>query len=238
MRRKIITVICIVFTAVLLAGAAVPWALYTVRKNNAVPPAGYDLPQQHRIVEFGFYPQSAVTDETLLAELNAQPLKWISYGYYSGNVYFGSAEPSDFMRYADAQLNGVRYRAVTASDYRPYCCHLPNEHTQLKTRIQLNHVYWFRWDPIRWIVLNEENGLMMSESVLDCDAFCKIVYVDDPKGTIALGKNILSADYYADPAHTVYACDYAASDARKWQNGTFLETVPVSPKNAVIVAVY
>lgn len=224
MKKKTITLICIVCAAVLLAGAAVPWSIYAVRKGSAVPPAGYEIQPPRGIMEFGTYPQSAVTNDALLAELNALDLTWISYRYYSGSVALDSAEQGDFMQYADVTWQGARYRAVTASDYRPYCCHLPNEHTRLYKRIELNKVYWFRWDPIRWIILDEESGLMMSESVLDCGAFCNLLYANDPKGKIALGIDLIKTDYYNDPQQTVYATDYCTSDVRKWLNGTFLET--------------
>lgn len=215
--------LCFACAAILLLGAAAPWILYGVRRKNAASVPAFDPPAAQKTEEFGSYPQSAVTDPALLQALNGLDLAWVSYGYYSGDVLFGSAEQTDCMRYADVEWNGTRYRAVTASDYRPYCCHLPHEATRQDARLEPGEVYWFRYDPIRWIVLDAQTGLMMSEQVLDCGAFCNIVYVNDPHGTAARGK-IQSKEYYSDPQQTVYATDYPASDVRKWLNGPFTET--------------
>ena len=224
MSKKSKAAICIVCAAVILLGAAAPWILYGVRKRKTTDLPHYDSAAPHTTVQFGSYPQSAVTDPALLKELNGLDPEWVSYGYYSGNNLFGSAEASDCMRYADVEWNGTRYRAVTASDYRPYCCHLQNELTRQDTRLQLGEVYWFRFDPISWIVLDAETGLVMSERVLDCGAFCNILYVDDPNGDAAMGRRLMAKEYYCDPQQTVFATDYPASDVRKWLNGSFLET--------------
>jgi hypothetical protein len=223
MRKKSKAAICIACAAVLLIAAAVPWILYGVRKRRTVDLPSRDPLAARKTVEFGSYPQSAVTEPALVRALNDLEPEWISYGYYSGDVLFGTAKPSDCMQYADVEWNGTRYRAVTASDYRPYGCRLPHEITRLDTRLELNEVYWFRFEPIRWIVLDEKAGLMMSEHVLDCGAFCNVVYANDPNGTAAKGK-ILSKEYYSDPQRTVYATDYPSSDVRKWLNGAFLNT--------------
>ena len=56
------------------------------------------------IIQFGSYPQSEVTDEALIAELNALAPEWedwTSYGYYSGDNIYGSMIQGDWMRYTD-----------------------------------------------------------------------------------------------------------------------------------------
>ena len=120
MRKKIKATLCIVCAAILLLGAAVPCVLYGIRKSRTAGLPPCDSPAAHKTVQLGAYPQSAVTDPALLQTLNGLELEWISYGYYSGNNFFGSAKASDCMQYADVEWNGTRYRAVTASDYRPY----------------------------------------------------------------------------------------------------------------------
>ena len=72
-------------------------------------------------IQFGTYPQSRVTDETLIAQLNAAPKTWKSYNYYSGTGDWndGQMAPSDYMRFADFFVGSAKYRAVTFSEYRP-----------------------------------------------------------------------------------------------------------------------
>ena len=67
------------------------------------------------IIEFGSYPQSKVTDSSLVSALNKASKKWVSYGYYSGDCSYGSMKPGDWMKYADFTYNGTKYRAVTFS---------------------------------------------------------------------------------------------------------------------------
>ena len=44
------------------------------------------------IVSFGSYPQTKVTDEDLIKQLDKQSLSWKSYGYYSGSDIDGDGE--------------------------------------------------------------------------------------------------------------------------------------------------
>lgn len=41
------------------------------------------------IVEFGYYPQSEVTDPSLVSALDKVSKTWVSYGYYSGDESYG-----------------------------------------------------------------------------------------------------------------------------------------------------
>ena len=71
-------------------------------------------------VAFGSYPQSEVTDSSLVSALNKVAKNWVSYGYYSGDGSYSSMKPGDWMKYADFTYNGTKYRAVTFSQYRLY----------------------------------------------------------------------------------------------------------------------
>ena len=84
----------------------------------SISPMAYaesDTYQVGDIIQFGSYPQSEVTDETIIAELNALAPEWedwTSYGYYSGNGNYGSMVQGDWMRYTDVNYNGNKYRGV------------------------------------------------------------------------------------------------------------------------------
>ena len=164
------------------------------------------------VIEFGSYPQSQVTDEETLAALDALNKEWVSYGY---RIEY---ESGDFMRYADLELNGVRYRAVTFDQYRPkridtYVVNIIQT-DQKPNGYETKKVYYFRYDPIRWIVVNEKNGLVFSEKVLDAhEYFNQRVAINPDNGL-----------YYQDETYTQFASYWPTSELCGWLNGTFYDT--------------
>ncbi len=68
-------------------------------------------------------------------------------------------------------------------------------------------VYWFRYDPIKWTILDESDGkaLILADLALDSQQY----YRDAYSGTQTRN------------GRSVYAHDYAESDIRKWLNDTF-----------------
>ena len=161
------------------------------------------------LVEFGSYPQSKVTDETLKDALNSLTLNWTSYKYY-----FNKAQ-DDFMQYADVTYNGNRYRAVTFSHCRTRNttdASTDADYTwQDDNGYDTDTVYWFRYEPIVWRILDADAGLMMTESIVDSQPFNNGFYQS-------------GRDYYGDASHTHYASDWAYSSLRAWMNGDFLNT--------------
>ncbi len=149
-------------------------------------------------IAYGSYPQTRVTDEKLLAALNAADGTWVSYGYYLKN------QPDDYMQYKDVELDGEKYRAVQFSTYRPqktydaaYKPGSENGAEQYTNGYFANTVYWFRYEPLTWRVLDatyEKNLLVFAMSVLDAQPFAQ-------KGN-----------------------DYAASVIRTWLNDSFVRT--------------
>ncbi len=171
------------------------------------------------IIEFGMYPQTEITDETLLAELNAQTLEWNSYGYYSGNGSYGTAVSSDYMKYADVELDGDKYRAVTFTQYRPWQSEHDIENSKYEQQnngYETETVYWFRFDPIKWKVLNPDTGLILCESIIDSQPFQNEVY-QNPNDFVLIA-------HYADPEFTIPANTYSASSLKRWLEGDFTET--------------
>lgn len=149
-------------------------------------------------IAYGSYPQTHVTDEKLLAALNAADGTWVSYGYYLKN------QPDDYMQYKDVELDGEKYRAVQFSTYRPQKtyddAYKPGSESgaeQYTNGYFANTVYWFRYEPLTWRVLDatyEKNLLVFAMSVLDAQPFAQ-------KGN-----------------------DYAQSVIRTWLNDSFVRT--------------
>lgn len=169
------------------------------------------------LVTFGSYPQSVVRDEAILAALNGMTLSWVSYEYYSGNGDYGSGKPSDYMKYADITYDGVKYRAVSFTSYRPNWtnsnCSSDNS-DQDDNGYHNDTVYWFKYEPIVWCVLDPDpsKALLMTEQLLDSQPFENDYY------------NERNDKYYGDANHEYYASDWAYSSLRDWLNVDFHDT--------------
>lgn len=213
--NKLLLTVGAVLLLILATGGFVLFRHASTVKNTYVY-----TPTKKKTVEFGTYPQSRVTDNALIEKLNELPVQWISYGYYNGTGDFGSERQSDYMQYADVTYQDNKYRGVRISEYRSYCCHQPAEISWQKTDHGLmpDTVYWFQFDPIRWIVLSEKEGFLLSEAALDAQPLNSVIFVDHPE------KSFDKQKYYKDEDLTIYATDYYTSDLRSWLNGSFFET--------------
>lgn len=195
--------------------AGVDWASLFAPKAEALS-GDYNVGD---VVKLGSYPQSRVTNSTLISALNKIAKTWTSYGYYSGNDNVGSMAKGDWMKYSDFTYNGVKYRAVTFSQYRPYYTHTSLSSGELHQKYNgyyTNNVYYFKFEPLKWRVLDPATGLVLCENIVDSQAYSNTVY---EYGT---DKNGIA--YWNDSAHTHYANDYATSSIRKWLNNDFYNT--------------
>ena len=176
--------------------------------------AGYSVGD---IITFGSYPQSEVTkknDSATYAKLEAAAKNWVSYKYYSGDGSYGSMKQGDWMKYADITLGGEKYRAVRFTQYRPYYTEDPSSSDrsyQDDNGYTVNNIYYFKYEPLKWQVLDPKKGLVLSKSIIDSLAYSNTIYSD-------------SSEYYSDAAHTKYANNYAESSIRKWLNEDFYNT--------------
>ncbi|MCD7827497.1 MAG: DUF6273 domain-containing protein, partial [Clostridiales bacterium] len=163
-------------------------------------------------VQFGSYPQSQVTDKTLISALNGLELNWISYGYYSGDGTEGTAVQRDYMYYCDIEYDGCMYRGVSFSEFRPQYTYETTKYiysTINANGFKLDTVYWFKYEPLNWIVLDPNEGLALCKTVIDSQAFSNTVYQS------------IGGEYYNTKEYTAYACDYESSSVRAWLNGDF-----------------
>lgn len=159
------------------------------------------------IIYFGYYPQTEVTDSNITTALAAQtgslPTSgnagsWTSYGYYDSGVV------SEYMWYVDISYQGNKYRGVYFSQYRPFWPSVVGNRDnsyQYDNGYYVDTVYWFRYEPIRWKVLQESgrNAFLLCDIALDSQSF-------DYKG------------------NDVYNNNYAESTIRAWLNDTFYNT--------------
>ena len=143
------------------------------------------------IITFGSYPQSEVikeSDSATYAKLEAAAKNWVSYRYYSGNDNYGSMQPGDWMKYADITLGGEKYRAVRFTQYRPYGTKdsfSSDDSYQDDNGYYLNNIYYFKYEPLKWQVLDPKTGLVLSKSIINSQAYSNTIYKN---GTDAYGK--------------------------------------------------
>lgn len=170
---------------------------------------------------FGSYPQSEVTDATLTAALadkagtlpnEGAPANWTDYGYYL------QGEKAEYMWYIDLEHDGAKYRGVYFTSYRPYFTgSSSNDNEQEDNGYKTEQVYWFKWEPITWRVLEKKDGeaLIMADLILDSQAFQNEYTSKYSDG---------STQYYTNsngaPEGT-YANNYRYSTIRSWLNDTF-----------------
>ena len=173
--------------------------------------------RDNNTIYFGYYPQTLVTDEEIKSSLNAltgelptseDPKDWIDYNYYiNGNIV-------SYMWYIDIDLDNdsrFDYRGVYFTKYRSKeTPGYPGSYND-KNGYLTKTVYWFKYEPIKWHIFEEENGnaFIVSELAIDSQCFnC-------------------TNDYYNEFEHNGgvgYANNYALSDIRIWLNEDFYNT--------------
>ncbi len=207
------------FLAVIMLLAAAPLTGFDgILASKAVAEGAFAVGD---LIEYGRYPQSKVTDEDTVEELEELDKEYKSYNYYigTGSAYDGKMEPSDCMLYADIDVDNdglPDYRAVKIDDYRPsltgYTSSTVNARAQYNNGYRPENIYYFKFEPIVWRILDPEEGLVMTEKVIDSQAYNSYV--------------IKAADdlYYGDKEQTYYANDYYNSSIRKWLNDDFYNT--------------
>ncbi|MCR5783099.1 MAG: InlB B-repeat-containing protein [Clostridia bacterium] len=162
--------------------------------------------QTGTLVTFGSYPQTRVTDSSLLSSLNSRSLTWKYYDYYA------DGKQENYMKYADITYSGDRYRAVAFSHYRPQYTYDSENYTyQDDNGYEPDTVYWFKYEPIVWRILDVAAGLMMTEKIIDSQPFHTVYYDQDYMS-------------YGDAGHNHYASNWAYSYMRTWLNGDFYNT--------------
>ncbi len=208
---KTIKRILSVFFIVLLLVTSVPVAgfegLFTVKAEAADMKKTISSMAVGETVTFGSYPQTDVTSE-LGAELTkAAPDTddWTSYNYY----YDG--KQSDYMKYYDLSYNGGRYRGVYFTKYRPRGWDTTSSAYQSANGYNTGKVYWFRYDPLTWRILDPSTGYVICEDIIDSQAFNNEYYFN-------------GSGYYNDKTYTHYANNWEYSTIREWLNETFFFT--------------
>ena len=185
-RKKILSLVCPVFIVLCMFATLSP-AL-----------AAGDSYEAGDVLSLGTYPQTHITDETLIDNLNvvAEGSEWKTLPY----AQRGSLE---LVKYTDVEYEDTMYRRIQIMRS------LSNG--AARNGYNTGTVYWFRFEPIHWILLDADSGFAISEMVLDTEPFTYPGYNNN--GT-----------YYTDNSNIYYMNNYAQSDIRVWLNNSFLST--------------
>lgn len=169
------------------------------------------------IIEFGSYPQSKITDGDLIAKIEAvgKSISWVDYNYYigTGTSDDGNMKPVDgMMLYKDIPYNGSKYRAVKINQYRPYRTgNTSSETYQYDNGYNKGNIYYFKYEPLSWRILDPSEGYVMCNQIIDSQAYQNFIYYN-------------GSEYYNSEACENYASDWVTSSLRQWLNNSFYKT--------------
>ena len=169
------------------------------------------------VINFGSYPQSKVTDSATISALDSVAKNWKSYKYYSGtgSEYDGNMTSSDYMLYADFLYGGEKYRAVTFSEYRPYYTGYTSSTSnsnQDDNGYYTGNIYYFKYEPLKWHVLNASTGLVVCDSAIDSQPYNNFFLY------------VYGEEYWGDSNKKHFASNWENSSLRAWLNNEFYNT--------------
>lgn len=167
-------------------------------------------------VHFGLYPQTQITDKSLINRLNNQAgekptpsnnYSWIDYNYYI------DGKKQSYMWYLDITYGCEKYRGIYFAKYRPSCTDDIVSYVnsnQYGNGYKKSTIYWFKWEPIKWNILTEKNGraFLITDLLLDAQH-----YNSSEKST-----------KHNHNEGKGFSNNYELSDIRQWLNNVFYDT--------------
>ncbi|MBR4728476.1 MAG: InlB B-repeat-containing protein [Clostridia bacterium] len=185
------------------------------------------------VIEYGTYPQTRIADTVTVPKLENVQKDWKSLGYYSAGSKDsdgkndGTMTAKSYWQYCDFFYGTDKYRAIRFTAFRPentnryadasstYGTSYVNKHGY-----KANIVYYFKFEPIKWKVLDPSTGLVFSQMLLDAQPMQNVLYY--------VSKNY---SYTAtDKAH--YGNDYAFSSIHTWLQEDFMNTAFTSAQKS------
>ena len=216
MKRTLKRILSTVLVAVMLIGIAPMGGIDLASKASAKDISSYSVGDT---ITYGSYPQSKVTDSNLIAKIKAAGEKyaWCDYNYYAGTGEDcdGNMKPVDgMMLYKDIPYNGSKYRAVKINQFRPYCTGYTSSSLnsfQDNNGYYTGNVYYFKYEPLTWRVLDPTEGDVTCNQIIDSQAYQNFIYYN-------------GSQYYNSKGCANYASDWVTSSLRQWLNNSFYNT--------------
>lgn len=173
-------------------------------------------------IYFGMYPQTLESDASKKASLeekiiafdgpaNATSRGWIKQIDYASN----STREAYYYRDIDLDEDGTNdYRAIHIYKYKNYNTSLPYKasntwYHQDATTYQEGNTYFFKYEKIKWDILEESDGKAYLFANLVLDAYYFEKCIDNKE------------DKYSHGGKNGYANNYELSSIRKWLNEDF-----------------
>lgn len=213
-------------------------------------------------VLFGSYPQSEVKDDSVKSALaqkagdlpqNGNNGKWTSYKYYYAKpLGDGTTETSneiDFMWYIDISYNGEQYRGVYFDKYRPAAALgsynvLKDGKTeqvicsQTKNRYYVENVYWFKYEPILWKIIQNKDSKaqLLCMTALDCQPYTLLIKRDATWLEDKERDDTYNLCYNVSPGvpEGTLGTDYEYSTVRDWLNNYFYKKAFNSAQKSIV----
>ena len=174
---------------------------------------------------FGKYPQTKVTKESLIQELNiisgpkptaTYKYLWTDYNYYYNGVVtsYMYYQDIDYDNDGDYDYRGVyftKYRPVLTTDTEIDESQLEKYSNQHLNGYDINTIYWFKYETIKWNIVDENDGkkMLVSSLVLDSQEYYP---------------SVLDDEQFYHNGGIGYANNYALSNIRKFINNDFYNT--------------
>lgn len=186
----------------------------------------------YKKITMGSYPQSKVSDSTLIASLNEAAgslptedsnASWTPFHFYYGG---GDKDPvvkddKNYFWYQDVTANGKTYRGIYFINNRPTETYFQFDdkynNEQVKNGYSKETTYWFAFEDITWRVLSESNGeqFVLADQILDAQEFYHAYAKQNEPATTE------RAPYDSETTAAVYNNNYKYSNIRGWLNQDF-----------------
>ena len=172
-------------------------------------------------IYFGYWPQTLERDENVIAQLNAiagtPPLPRDN----KANPYnWESHEGATYMWQKILIHNGTKYLGVQMNEYRASGIDALYDKITENGYYKL-HVYWFKYEPIKWRILTTSNNsaYIMSDIALD-------FFSMQPERKSEIRGDLLAAyNNSTGVPDGIYANNWEYSFIRRWLNETFYNEV-------------
>ena len=110
-------------------------------------------PSQKDTVTFGWYPQKMIKNKNELTTLNKQPVeKWDTLAEH------------EYLECADIYYGEKKYRAIRLKETDGYLTSYQYD----KNKFTQGETYWFEYQPLEWKMLDEETGLAICTTIINC----------------------------------------------------------------------
>lgn len=184
-------------------------------------------------LEMGQYPQSKVTDNSVISDLNVLagtlPTSINSYNWTAYDWYIDSSNTNKFGWYIDVDINEYTYRGVYFTSLRPRSVSSSSSAStsyQDDNGYSASTVYWFKFEPILWRILQDSTDyFVLSDKILDSNQYYHFGVIDAKR---------TRTDYQGNSSSGIYDNNYKYSDLRKFLNVDFYESSFTSTQKKAI----